>query len=308
MFQTAFESISVLVVCMAVGFAAKKGRVIKSQDIPGMSGVILNITLPCLMLMSLQREFEAGIFKNSLIIMAFAALMYLGCLAVSFPVTKMLRSEGGEKAVFMFAFVFSNNGFMGIPIINAMLGQEAMFYAAMVNSVFIITLFTVGDIIMKDGHIRGKVNIRSLLLNKIIAATVLGLLFFLFSVKIPEIIGTGLRMMGNMTTPLSMIVTGAMLAENDLKAVFSGWKIYVVAAFRLLILPLLVFFILRFIITDELAITILMIVAAMPVAVVAAIFAAENGKEPHMASKLVFITTVLSIFTIPLLVYITSAI
>jgi len=302
MFQTAFENISLLVICMAIGFAAKRGRVIADKDMPGLSGVTLNVALPCLMIMSMQREFDADIFRNSLLIMALSTVIYAGCLAISVPVTKMLRAKDGEKSVIMLAHVFPNNGFMGIPIIYAMFGQMATFYAAMTNVVFNFVLFTVGVAIMRGESGRGKMDLKSILLNKLMLATIIGFLLFVFSIRIPDVLGRGISMVANMTTPLAMVVTGAMLASNDFRSVFSGFKVYVVAAFRLLILPLLVFFALRPIVADRLSLMVLTIITAMPVAVIVAIFAAEYDREPSFASKIVFITTVLSIFTIPLMV------
>jgi len=306
MFQTAFANIAILVVGMTIGFAAKKGGVIGDKDIPGLSGVTLNIALPALMLMSMQREFDAAIFANSLLIMGLAVLTYMSCFALSYPLTKLLKTAEDERPVYKFSLIFSNNGFMGIPVVYAIFGAEAMFYAAMINVVFNIILFTIGIFIMRGEGSKGKMGLKSVLFNKIILSTIVGFLFFVFSIRIPEILGSGLTMLGSMTTPLAMIVTGALLASNDIKSVFTGWRIYVVVLFRLLILPLLVFFILRWFISDGMVLTILTIITAMPVAVIMAILAAEHGKAPHLASKIVFVSTVLSIFTIPFIVFITS--
>ena len=307
MFQTAFESIALLVICMAIGFAAKKGQVIKNKDMPGLSGLTLNIALPCFMIMSMQREFDIYIFRNSLMVMALAAVIHTVCLLLSLPVTKILKAGEEEKPVLMFAFTFPNIGLMGIPIIYAMYGAEAMFYAAMINVVFNVMLFTAGMAIMRGGAERGRINFKTIVLNKLMLATIIGFLLFLFSVRLPSVLGTALSLVGNMTTPLAMIVIGSMLADNELKSVLNGYKVYAAVLFRLLIIPLLVFFTLRSVIADELAVTVLTVLTAMPVAVIVAIFAAEHNKEPQMASKLVFISTVLSIFTIPLIVLITSS-
>lgn len=298
---TAFENISILVICMAVGFAARKGRIISAKDMPGLTALTLNVTLPALLIMAMQRKFDAYAFRGSLAAMALTVAIHALCLVLAILIVKVLRVKGAERAVLLLALLFPNTGFMGIPLVNAMFGHEAMLYTALINSVMNTLVPTVGIAILLGAGSRGQINLKSILLNKIILATLIGFILFIFSIRIPELLGNGLTMVGSATTPLSMIIIGGMLAENDLKSVFSEWKIYIVALFRLLAFPLLVFFTLRRAIEDQLAVNVLTMLTAMPVAAITAILAAEHDKEPQLASKIVFVTTALSIFTIPII-------
>jgi len=302
MTETAFESITILVMCMAAGFIARKGKVLKAQDMPGLTSLTLNITLPALLIMSMQREFEMEAFRGSLLVMALMVVIHIFVLAMGLGIVKLMKVEGAQKAVFLLALLFANTGFMGIPLTYAMYGQEAMLYTAVANSIMNTLVPTVGIAILLGAGGHSKINVKSILLNKIILSTLIGFMLFVFSIQIPELLGNGLRMIGGATTPLSMIIIGSMLAENELKGMFSGWRIYVVATFRLLVFPLIAFFVLSRIIKDQMAVTVLTTLTAMPVAAIIAILAAEHNKEPQLASKIVFITTILSIFTIPLLV------
>jgi len=300
----ALENIFLLVMCMAVGFIARKGKVLKAGDMPGLVALILDITLPALLIMAMQREFEVEAFRGSLVVMGLAIMINIVALAIALLITKAMKVTGAERAVLILGLVFPNMGFMGIPLIYAMYGQEAMLYTAMANSVANVVVPTVGIAILLGAGSRSQIKLKSVLLNKIILATIIGFALFVFSVQIPELIGNGLSMIGGATTPLSMIIIGSMLGENDLKGVFLGWKIYIVALFRLIVFPLMVFVVLSRFVEDRSAITILTTLTAMPVAAITAILAAEHDKEPQLASKVVFITTVLSIATIPLMLMI----
>ena len=304
MFQTAIDNTSILLVCIAIGFIAKRSGIIKSEDTSVLTGVMLNIALPSLLIMSMQREFEASVFISSLLMLALLIIIHIACLAISLPITKLLKAEGGEKIILMFSMGFSNTTFMGVAILYAMFGVEAMIYAAMGSLASNILLFTVGIALMLGG--RKHVDIKSVLLNKFILATFVGLLLFVFSIRIPGIIGSGLTMVGSMTTPLAMIIIGSILADNDLKSVFFGWKMHIAILFRLIILPIAVFLLLRLFIADELVVLILTMLTAMPVAATTAIFASQYNKEPLLASKSVFVSTVLCLITIPLVVMFTE--
>lgn len=301
MFQTAFENIAILVICMIIGFAARRGGILSQKDTPILSSVLVNITLPALMIMSMQREFDFYIFRNSIFVMVAAVILHMTIFALAILITKALKSDGGEKSVFIFSLVFPNMGFMGIPVIYAIYGADAMFYTAMINAVFNIVLLTLGIFIMMGGSRKG-ISLKSIFLNKLILATFTGFFLFAFSIKLPEVLGRSFNMIAGITTPLAMIIIGSILAENNLKTAFKGLKIYIIVLFRLIIFPLAVFFVLRLIIIDRAALVALTMLSAMPVAAIAAIFAAQYEKEPGLASRLVFISTTLSLFTIPLMV------
>ena len=303
MFTLALKNISVLVICMAMGFAAKKGKIIDEKGIPLLSAILVNISLPCLMLMSMQREFEFSLFKSALLVIFITLILHMGEWIVALIANKLLKADADESVIWTFSLIFANMSYMGIPVIESMYGSDILFYASMINMVFNIFVFTLGIKLMQKS---GKVNVKAIFLNKPIVATMLGFLMFVCSIRIPELFSKPLLMVGNMTTPLSMIIIGAILASNDLKTVFSGWKIYVVAFLRLLGIPLLLLVILRLFIEDTMLVTVLVMLSAMPVAAITAIFATEYNRSPSLASKMVFITTVLSVFTIPVVAKILS--
>jgi len=303
MFTLALKNISVLVICMAMGFIAKKGKVIDEKGIPVLSAILVNITLPCLMLMSMQREFDASLFSSSMLIIAITLVLHVGEWLIAYFMMKWLKADEDESVIWTFSLIFANMSYMGIPVIESMYGKDALFYASMANMVFNMFVFTLGIKIMQKS---GNMNLKAIFFNRPIVATVTGFIMFLCSIKLPEVISKPVSMVGNMTTPLSMIIIGCILAGNDLKTVFSGRKVYVVTFLRLLGIPLLLLVILRLFVKDEMLITVLVMLSSMPVAAITAIFAAEYGRKPSLASKMVFLTTVLSVFTIPVMAKILS--
>ena len=291
---------------MSIGFIARKSKVLSSGDTTALTTVLLNVTLPALLIMSMQMDFDRTVFFNSLFVLVTAIGVKIACLFAVIPIVKLLKADRSEGKVLRCSMAFSNTTFMGIPIIYAVFGSDALMYAAMGSVAANVSLFTAGAAVMRGN--RAQLNIKTILLNKLIIAIFIGFVLYVFSIRIPHVLGTGLSMIGGATTPLSMIVIGSILAENELKSVFLGWKMYIAIFMRLIVLPLVVFFLLSLFVADEKIVSIITILIAMPVAAVVAILAAQYENEPLLASRIVFVSTVLSVISIPLIISVISII
>jgi hypothetical protein len=265
---------------------------------------ITHITMPALFLVAMQLPFTRERVDNLRYLLLTAIIAYAIQFLVAFLLPFLLGERTSEdKGVYQFMMIFSNAAFMGFPVLLSIFGQESIFYGALFNIPFNALVFTLGVYLMQRD--KSTFDFRKFL-SPALVATVVGFLFFLFSVQIPEIISKPLTLIGEMTTPLSMIFIGASLSSVNVSNIFLNKKLYLVALFRLLVIPISLMLVLRPIIHDPMVLGIPVIIMAMPVAAMCAIIAKAYGNDETLAAEGIFITTLLSMFTIPLVVWMLS--
>jgi predicted permease len=192
---------------------------------------------------------------------------------------------------------------MGFPLMTAIYGNEGLIYTTMVNVAFNVLCYTLGLAMFTNGK-NPKKGFREKLiqiaLNPPIIVTIIAFAFFLLSLRLPGAIEGGVSLMAGMTAPLSMLIVGSILAKGDIKKVFFGWKMYVVIAFRLLIIPLVVFFAVRPFMGDPVALGATVLLSATPPAAITVIYAEQYGGDSKLASQMIFVSTILSLLTAPM--------
>lgn len=296
-FDTVITQIVVLFLITVIGFFARKKNIINGEINKGLTELLLNITLPFLILTSFNFNFSVDkLYKSG------AIIIYAICIfVISYLIGRamFMKYPRNVKSVLIFTAMFSNCGYMGFPIIESIYGKEGVFYAAIFNMVFNIVMWTVGVALFT-----GKKELstfKKAFLNPGTVAVYIGLFIFLFSIKIPVPIYKTFEMVGGMTSPLSMIVIGAMLGEMNIKEVFSSLPAYYSSFIRLIFVPVAVFFLLKLLGARDMILGVLTLVSAMPTAVNTAIISEKYGGDSAFASKCVFIATVLSAVTIPMI-------
>lgn len=298
----------ILMSYIAVGFAASRLGVLSIEGTRGISRLLVNITLPALILSSMLKPFDPALLGQVMALMAVSFGVYGLCIALALSLRPLTGPDRRKAGVFRFGLVFSNVGFMGFPVMESLFGKDIIFSVAVYNIAFQVLAFSVGTAFLKGGSQgqegqaiprRGAGLLAALNPNTV--AALIGLCLFLLGWIPPQPVLDGLEGLGGATTPLSMIFIGSVLARARLKAAFSSWRIWTVSIFRILLIPTALFFILaplRAIIDFPLQVPVM--VAAMPVAANAAILAVENGADGETASSLVTLSTILSIPLIPL--------
>ena len=299
MFGTVLSNMVSLVLLMAVGFICRQLRILNDEVVAGLSQLLMKVTLPATIVMSMQKDFSTSLLEESLLTLAISAAVYFAGTLIATLLARLLRPGKSATPVWQFALTFPNVGYMGFPVTNAIFGDSCLMYTSMANVSFNVMAFTFGiGLVSKDGRQKG--GWRKILINPAIISAVLGFALFLFSFRLPAPLAEGAQMTANMTTPLSMLVVGALLAKYDLKTVFKGWKMYPLIAVRLLVLPLLIVWPLHHFIMNPVMRGVLIILPAMPAAALTAIFAEAFGGDSQLASRLVFVSTIASVLTIPL--------
>jgi len=283
---------------MAVGFYAKKKKFLNDTVDKGLSELLLNVTLPFMIVTSFNIKYEAEMVSNAQKILIYSFLIHISLIFISkiffFKVPKT------KQQVYRFITIFSNTGFMGYPVLESIYGGKGVFYAAIFNIAFNIIVWTVG-VMLFTGEKDFK-SMRKAVANPAILAVIIGVILFVFSIKLPLPIENAIKLVGSTTTPISMIIVGSMLAEMKFKDAFSDFSIYYATFVRLLIVPMIVYAVLKLLKVDDLLLKICVILQAMPAAVMAPLLAEKYGGDNLLASQCVFITTIISAVTIPIVI------
>lgn len=293
-----FNQVVVLFIIMAVGFYAKKRKFLNGVVDKGLSDLLLNITLPFMIVSSFNIEYEAVMISNAKKILVYSFFIHIGLIFIS--KIFYFKLPKNKEQVFRFITIFSNVGFMGYPVLESIYGEVGVFYAAIFNIAFNLLVWTVG-VILYTGEKDFK-SMKKAIGNPALIAVIIGIILFVFSIKLPLAIATSLKLVGSTTTPISMIIIGSMLAEMQFKHIFSDLSIYYASLVRLIIVPLIIYIILKLLKVDEMLLNICVILQAMPAAVSAAIIAEKYGGDAVLASQCVFITTIISGITIPIVI------
>lgn len=301
-----FNQILIIFLILIVGFAAKKLKAVSDGFCKDLAGFVSNIALPALIIGSLNYEFSQDRLNMSIRLFIISIIIYGLSILLAYILPSVLKIESSKKGIFMFMTVFSNVGFMGYPVANAIYGSEGVFYTAVFVLTFNILVWTVGVAMIKNGRDKNALTLKSVI-NPGTVAVLIGFSIFIFSIKVPMPIASVLDMIGSMTTPLSMFYIGAMLAGASIKQLFSSPIVFEMSIIRLILLPLLFLLILKPFVSQKMLLGLSIIMTAMPAAANTAIFAGLYDGDIYTASQSVFISTLLSVATIPVIAYLLNA-
>ena len=289
---------------VAVGYVAKKLHFMTQEFDERFSKLILNIAIPGLIIGSVLDAETLPPFENILLTFGVATASYFVVFALAYIVTFALRVTKGHRGVFKFMVCFGNVGFIGFPVLSAIFGPEALIYAAIFNLPFNVLIFTVGIwFLLQDSEEDKKsaTTWRTFLTPAIISCAVAIVLALLGIHDIP-IIGEAFSTLGSLTTPGALLIIGSSLATIPVRHLIGGPRLWVASLFRLVIVPLCVWGVFHFFITDPLVLGTIVIVSGMPVATNGTMLSYEYGGDSRTMAQGTFVTTVLAIITIPLLV------
>lgn len=298
MMDNILNQIFVLTVLMVVGIILRKKNVITDEVSKGMTNILMGVALPCLIISSFNIKFTKDMAKNSINMIIYSMVVHMMLLAVSSLL--FLKKEDKEKSIFKFCMIFSNCGFVGYPIAQALYGDIGVFYTSIFTIPQNIFVWSYG-VMLFSGE-KGLKSIKNSFKNPPVIAVLLGCLIFIFSIPIPKPVLSTLKSVGNMTTPVAMFIIGAMLADSKVKEILSDKKVYLASFMKLIVAPALTVAVLILIKADKEMINICTILISMPAAILLGIFAEKYDGDKKAASSAVFMTTVLSLITIPLVI------
>ena len=292
------KEITSLFLIMLIGVYGKRKNIINEEINIGLRKILLEITLPLLVINSFSFDFQDEMKRNILIAFIYSIAFFIIATIISYIF--LIPIKGDKKRILHFANVFSNCGFIGFPVINNLYKAEGMVYGSIFNMVFTIFLWTYGIIIFSNKI--NKKNIKKVFSNPSIVAVYIGISMMLLNIKPHSFILESMKMVGNMTTPISMIIVGGILAKVKVKDLFKEVSIYYGAVIKLILIPLTLYIIKLFLKDNSTIINTIIILQAMPAAAMTSIFAANFNKEKEYSAVVVFLSTLLSIISIPLIV------
>lgn len=302
-FADIFVQMVILFTVCATGYVAKRLNLMDEDFDRKLSKLILSTTMPAMILASVLTADALPAPETVLWTLGVACLSYVVLIAVGFGVTAALRIPHGRRGVFRFMLVFGNTGFMGFPVISTIYGPQGLILATIFNLTFNFLVFTVGVWFLAQDNeygVKVRMNAKAFLSPSIVACVVALVLTFAGVHGVP-VVGAAMDTLGSFTTPAAMLIIGSSLANIPVRQLIGGPRLFVAAAFRLAITPLLIWFVFRWFVHDPLLLGVLVVISAMPVATNGTMLSYQYGGDTKTMAQGTFITTVCAIVTIPLL-------
>lgn len=289
-----------LLLVMVIGYLLKKKNIISKEQQKGLSEILINVILPATIIKSFISNVNvtADIFSNSII-------MILTCLIIQISLVFILpllfkKYPDKVKPVMEYGLLVSNSSFVGLPVIDYIYGSKAVMYASIYLIPMRFTMWTIG---LSWFAKKEKYDLKKMLLHPCILSVFIGILLMISNIKLPLFISETVSLISSSSNCISMLAIGAVLAECDLKNIFDLPTI-IFTALRLIILPLSVYLVMTVLNINNLLVSIAVLLTAMPCGCTCPILAQKYNCDYKFATKLVFVSSVLSTITIPCLSFI----
>ena len=308
-----FGQMLVLLAMMAVGFWCYKKKWITEETSGQLSKLVVNVFNPVLVVNGVlgQNSSEAGNnlgYNIAFIILYFVILYIVGMLMLL-----ILKPQAGQKSIYRLMTMFSNVGFMGIPVIRSIFGNGAMIYVAFYILAYNIMLYTYGMYLARKSgeEFLGQHNSSETkgflhrMINPGVIAALVAVIIFAADITLPVAVGSFCDYMGNTTIPLSMVLIGVSMAQANMREVFTDWRIYVFVLLRMILLPIVMVFLLdgivRSLSISQVVLGVFIVELGMPVGSIITLMTREQGGDVTYCTKGVVLSTLASIVTIPLI-------
>ena len=298
-----FVVMMTLCAIVIVGYGAGKLGYLGGDFDRQLSRLVINLTCPALILSSAMTG-ELPEREYILPLLLISVVTYAVLTGVAFVLPRYLTRKKAEEGAIGFALMFGNVGFMGYPVVASIFGHEAVFYAAVLNVVNTFAVFTIGTMLItgksevEDSRFQKKV-----LYSTPMLAAYLTMLIVIFRIdNIPAWICQPLTMIGNITVPAALLIIGSSMSNLPLRALMGNTTVYATTLFRLALLPIGIYYLCLLLGFSSFVVNINTVVIAMPVATYGTILCLKYHKDTTLMTEVTFITTLLSMLTIPLLV------
>lgn len=296
--STVFAKMAMLVLIMLLGYLCARIGITGPEFNQRVTPLMVKVLLPATILNSVLSvpDFSGRELLDYILVMT--VMVALQMLPAWF-LPRLMRTRSEDVGATRLVTAFGNVGFVGLPVVAAIFGDEMVFFASLCNIPFNLALYSCSAAqLSPDG---GRVRWQDVL-NAPVIATLLSVVLLLSRVHVPGVLADTISSVSGVTIPLSMLVIGTSLGGISVRSVLTDWRVYVVSAVRLLVCPLLTWLVLRpFAAGALLGIPVLM--AACPSAMLVTALCLQYGRSDAFASKCIFLSTILSAVTIPLLIW-----
>ncbi|MEG0323363.1 MAG: AEC family transporter [Raoultibacter sp.] len=298
----ALSQMLMLLLIACAGYVAAKLKFLDDYTKDKLTKLLLNITLPCMIIASvgnLDSQAAQGQIPWAFALSAAQFFLLLACGALC---NSILRTPVEERRLYLFMSVCTNTGFIGIPVITAIYGDQTVVLSSIFVMVISIFVYSVGfGLIAKPKGGKAKIPWRSMV-NPSVVACIIAISLFLLGIKVHPLLEGTLSMLGGITSPIAMLIVGVIMAGVSFKSVLTEVRLYPFIVIRQLLAPLVLFFLLRTVVPDATLLGVFVVMFAMPVGSMASTFASQLGQEPTLAAKGTVLSTAASFVIIPILV------
>lgn len=297
--QTYFvtQQVIVLAILMAIGYIATKKNIIDDVISKGMTQILTAIALPSLILSSFNMTYSEDTLKGVLLIFTYSIGIHF--LTMILAKLAFIKYPKGKNVVLRFGTIFPNSGFMGLPLIYELFGQEAVLYASVFMIPYHTLLWTYGESILSKE--KAESPIKKLAKTPALIAVLVGTILFILKIQLPYVVNKPLSMLSALTSPLSMLILGEKITKLKLKEIIVDKDIYYGCFVRLLVAPIITLIALRAVNTPELLLNIVVIMQSLPSAILLVVLTQKHEGEIEFASKFTIISHIVSIITIPII-------
>ena len=292
--SAALHQIAVIFIGILAGFVCRKGKVLSEEGTATVSNIVVKIILPFYLFSAILNSGSAVDPKGVLLTLGLSFGMFLLSGLVALVIVPLLRPPAGDRGVYLFETMCGNVTYIGIPVCAAVLGGNAAFYGSLLNIPYNLLCFSLGIWLLA-----GKLPLKKIL-NPAFLSGVAAALLYLLQVPVPSVVLDGCAFIGQATSPCAMLVIGSVLGSVPFKEIFTEWQAIPYVLIRLVGLGALMALLLSFIDVDPVLKGVVILMASMPAATNSTMLCTIYGGNRALSAKLIFLSTALSIVTIPL--------
>jgi len=307
-FTVPATQVAIMFGLMAVGWVAYRARWLGTEALRGLTNLLLFLVAPSVTIQAFQRPFDAGRLRTIGIVFVIDLVAFAITIAVARALmNRRLVPDPAMRVALQFGTVYSNAGFIGIPLTQALLGSDGVFYAVTYLAAYTVYVWTHGISLFGHEHVRPSMKLRHVLLNPGIISILIALPLYIFSVHIPSLGSDVVGYLAAMNTPLSMIVVGVNLAAFSLRSIFSDKYVWLGTLARNIIVPALFIVLLGFLPIDPVARMAILISVSTPVGAFLVIFSVRHDQDTQFATRLLCLSTLLCVITLPVALVVAGA-
>lgn len=289
-----------------IGAFAFKIKWLPLESEKHLTTLMINISCPCLVFYSMQAQDRTDVMAGKAVQTAvFMAIVLVLCSIISIFIVKLLKAPREDRGIYRLMIVFTNCGFMGYPLAQAVFGDEGLFLAIVANMIFNIVIFSLGALLLiYDQETTGTLadTIKKIFTIPFVSC-ILGLFIFFLGIKFPPLIADTMELVGNMTAPLAMLIVGMQLCQSSVGKIARNKRLLIITAIRLVAVPAILFVALMWVPkvlgVDPLVYCIVCFAMTMPAAAYIAVLATRYDNNKILAAEGIFLSTMFSLFTIP---------
>ncbi len=295
-------NVIIIFLLIGVGFVLQKLKFFTPEGIKQMTNLLLNVVTPCVLIQAYQKEFKTELAYQ----LMYTALFTVLILSLSAVLCRFIfkKEPTNRYRIDAFASIYSNCGFMALPLLSAVLGSDGVFFGSGYLAVFTLFYWTQGVYVMTEN--KKDLSVKKALMTPGIIGTFVALILFFTGVKLPHVVREAVGHLANLNTPVAMVILGTYLVNIDFKKVISDLSILRVCIVRLIIIPVIAIGVAYLIRLDPTVAKAVLISSACPTAAVTTLFATKYNLDADYSSRIVSISTLLSVVTIPLITILCS--